>query len=72
MILQLGLKELRSLWHDKVLLFFAIWAFSFGIYSAATAVSRELHHAAIAVVDEDPILAALARKARPGGRDGGC
>ena len=39
MILQLGLKELRSLWHDKVLLFFAIWAFSFGIYSAATAVS---------------------------------
>jgi ABC-2 type transport system permease protein len=53
MILQLGLEELRSLWHDKVLLFFAIWAFSFGIYSAATAVSRELHHAAIAVVDED-------------------
>jgi ABC-2 type transport system permease protein len=53
MILQLGIKELRSLWHDKVLLFFAIWAFSFGIYSAATAVTRELHHAAIAVVDED-------------------
>jgi ABC-2 type transport system permease protein len=53
MILQLGIKELRSLWHDKVLLFFVIWAFSFGIYSAANAVTRELHHAAIAVVDED-------------------
>lgn len=52
-ILELGIKELRSLWHDKVLLFFAIWAFSFGIYSAATAVTRELHNAAIAVVDED-------------------
>ena len=64
MILQLGLKELRSLWHDKVLLFFAIWAFSFGIYSAATAVSRELHHAAIAVVDED--RSALSQRVREG------
>lgn len=53
MILELGIKELRSLWHDKVLLFFVLWAFSFGVYSAATAVTRELHHAAIAVVDED-------------------
>jgi ABC-2 type transport system permease protein len=53
MIFQLGAKELRSLWHDKVLLFFVLWAFSFGVYSAATAVTRELHHAAIAVVDED-------------------
>ncbi len=53
MILELGIKELRSLWHDKVLLLFVLWAFSFGVYSAATAVTRELHHAAIAVVDED-------------------
>ena len=52
-IVQLGIKELRSVWHDKVLLLFMVWAFSFGIYSAATAVSRELHHAPIAVVDED-------------------
>ena len=52
-IVRLGTKELRSVWHDKVLLLFMIWAFSFGIYSAATAVSRELHHAPIAVVDED-------------------
>ena len=29
------LKELRSLWHDKVLLVFLVWAFSFGIYDAA-------------------------------------
>jgi ABC-2 type transport system permease protein len=36
-----------------VLLLFMIWAFSFGIYSAAHAVSRELHLAPIAVVDED-------------------
>jgi ABC-2 type transport system permease protein len=52
-IVYLGVKELRSVWHDKVLLLFMIWAFSFGIYSAATSVSRELHHAPIAVVDED-------------------
>ena len=52
-IIHLGIKELRSVWHDKVLLLFMLWAFSFGIYSAATSVSRELHHAPIAVVDED-------------------
>ena len=52
-VLRLGIKELRSVWHDKVLLFFVLWTFSFGIYSAATAMSRELHNAAIAVVDED-------------------
>jgi ABC-2 type transport system permease protein len=52
-IVQLGVKELRSVWHDKVLLVFMLWAFSIGIYSAAHAVSRELHLAPIAVVDED-------------------
>jgi ABC-2 type transport system permease protein len=52
-IVQLGVKELRSIWHDKVLLIFMLWAFSGGIYSAAHAVSRELHLAPIAVVDED-------------------
>jgi ABC-2 type transport system permease protein len=50
---QLGIKELRSVWHDKVLLVLVLWAFSFGIYSAATSSSRELHHAPVAVVDED-------------------
>ena len=52
-IVHLGIKELRSVWHDKVLLLFMLWAFSLGIYSAAHSVSRELHLAPIAVVDED-------------------
>ncbi|MDY6986429.1 MAG: ABC transporter permease [Thermodesulfobacteriota bacterium] len=52
-IFHLGVKELSSLWHDKVLLFFVIWAFSGGIYAVATATSLELHNAPIAVVDED-------------------
>lgn len=52
-VFQLGIKELRSLWYDKVLFVFLIWAFSFGIYDAATGHSTELHNAPIAVVDED-------------------
>lgn len=52
-IIQLGIKELRSLWHDKILLFLILWSFSGGIYAGATAASRELHNAPIAVVDED-------------------
>lgn len=52
-VLQLGVKELRSLWFDKVLLIFLVWAFSFGIYDGATGQSSELHNVSIAVVDED-------------------
>ena len=52
-IARLALKELRSIKHDKVLLFFLIWAFSGGIYTAATAAAKELHNAPVAVVDED-------------------
>ena len=49
----LGIKELRSFWHDKVLLLFVIWAFSGGIYAIATATSLELHKAPLAVLDQD-------------------
>lgn len=50
---RLGLKELMSLWNDKVLLIMIVWAFSGGIYSASTATSQELHNAPIGIVDED-------------------
>jgi ABC-2 type transport system permease protein len=49
----LGIKELRSLWADKVLLLLILWAFTGGIYSAAKGVSQELHLAPVALVDED-------------------
>jgi ABC-2 type transport system permease protein len=52
-IFRLGLKELRSLRHDTVLLALVLYAFTYAIYSAATGTSSELRHTAIAVVDED-------------------
>lgn len=55
-IFRLGLKELRSLRRDPVLLVLVVYAFSYGIYSAATGTSSELRNASIAVVDEDHSL----------------
>lgn len=52
-ILQLGIKELQSLWHDKILLGLIAFMFTVGIYTGATSSSLELNHAPIAVVDQD-------------------
>ncbi|MCK9261901.1 MAG: ABC transporter permease, partial [Azoarcus sp.] len=50
---RLGVKELRSLAADRILLIIIVWAFTVGLYVAATGMSRELHNAPVAVVDED-------------------
>ena len=52
-ILHLGAKELRSLWRDPVMLVLIVHAFTFAIYTAATAMPETLSKAPIAVVDED-------------------
>ncbi|MBS1186116.1 MAG: ABC-type multidrug transport system, permease component [Burkholderiaceae bacterium] len=52
-IYRLGIKELRSLWADKVLLILICWAFTGAIYAASVGVSQELRNAPVAVVDED-------------------
>jgi ABC-2 type transport system permease protein len=52
-VLQLAAKELRSLWRDRLLLLFVLWAFSGAIYLAATSMPDRLVRAPIAVVDED-------------------
>lgn len=52
-IFRLGIKELRSLWADKVLLILICWAFTGAIYAASVGVSQELRNAPVAVVDED-------------------
>lgn len=49
----LGIKELRSLAHDAVLLGLVGFAFSYAIYSLATGISFELRNASIAIFDED-------------------
>jgi ABC-2 type transport system permease protein len=66
-IWRLGIKELRSLWADKVLLLLIIWAFTGGIYSAAKGVSQELNHAPVAIIDEDhsPLSARLSGALTP-------
>lgn len=50
---RLGIKELRSLARDPIMLVLIVWAFSFAIYTAATAMPETLRNAAIAIVDED-------------------
>jgi len=52
-ILKLGIKELRSLARDPIMLVLIIYAFSMSIYTGANALPETLNRAAIAVVDED-------------------
>lgn len=52
-IYRLGLKELVSLRHDRVLLAFMIYAFTIAIYVPATGTGLELRNASVAIVDED-------------------
>ncbi|AZI37717.1 putative ABC transporter permease protein [Caenibius tardaugens NBRC 16725] len=52
-IYRLGIKELRSLWRDPMMLVLIVYAFTLGIYVAASALPESLHKAPIAIVDED-------------------
>ncbi|MBE7445462.1 MAG: ABC transporter permease [Planctomycetia bacterium] len=52
-ILWLGLKEIRSLASDLVMIMFVIYAFTMAIYVQATGTSSEVNNASIAFVDED-------------------
>ncbi len=52
-ILNLGIKELRSLLRDPILLVLIAWSFTVAVYSAATALPETLNRAAISIVDED-------------------
>ena len=52
-IFYLGIKELRSLARDPVMFVLIVYAFSFAIYTAATAMPETLNMAPIAIVDED-------------------
>ncbi|MFC4625362.1 ABC transporter permease [Daeguia caeni] len=52
-VFQLGIKELRGLFRDPVLLILIVYAFSLAIYTAAKAMPETLNNATIAIVDED-------------------
>jgi ABC-2 type transport system permease protein len=58
----LGVKELRSLLRDPIMLVLIAYSFTLAIYAAATAVPETLTRAAIAIVDEDrsPLSARIA------------
>ncbi|MDY0351426.1 MAG: ABC transporter permease [Desulfobulbaceae bacterium] len=52
-VFHFGIKELRSLLRDPIMLVLIVYAFTFAIYTAATVMPETLHKAAIAIVDED-------------------
>lgn len=52
-ILQLGIKELRGLASDPVLVFLIVYAFTISVYTASRAMPETLNRAAIGIVDED-------------------
>jgi len=52
-ILWLGLKEIRSLMSDFVMVAFVVYAFTLAIYIQATGTSSEVNNASIGFVDED-------------------
>lgn len=52
-ILNLGIKELRSLARDPMMLVLIVYSFTLAVYTAATAIPETLNNASIAIVDED-------------------
>lgn len=52
-IFWLGIKELKSVLSDKVLVAFVLYAFTWTIYQQATGTSNEVNNASIAFADED-------------------
>ena len=52
-IFWLGTKELRSFFHDFVLLGLVVYAFSLAIVAQAGSSSQEVHNASVGIVDED-------------------
>ena len=52
-IVQLGIKELRSLRADPVLSLFILYTFTYAVYTVAKNANFEVSNAAVAVVDED-------------------
>lgn len=61
-VLQLGIKELRSLIRDPVLLVLIVFSFTISVYTGGRSMPETLNNAPIAIVDEDrsPVAARIA------------
>lgn len=55
-IFHLGIKELRSLLRDPMMIILVVASFTFSVYTAGTATPETLHKAPIAIIDEDQSL----------------
>ena len=52
-ILHLGVKELRSLLRDPMMIVLIVYVFTFAVYTSAKAMPETLNKAPVAIVDED-------------------
>ena len=52
-VVQLGIKELRGLARDPVMLVLIVFSFTMSVYTSATSIPETLNRATIAIVDED-------------------
>ncbi len=52
-VVQLGIKELRGLGRDHVMVFLILYVFTFAVYTQATVSPETLNKASISIVDED-------------------
>lgn len=52
-IFWLGMKEMRSVFSDWIMVALIVWAFSFAIYEQSSAMGETVNNASIAFVDED-------------------
>ncbi|QDT94855.1 ABC transporter permease [Gimesia aquarii] len=52
-IFWLGIKEIRSVAGDKVLMIFLIYSFTYGVYTEAIGSSVDVNNASVGIVDED-------------------
>lgn len=52
-VLRLGVKELRSVFSDLIMVAFIVYSFSFSIYQQATGRGEDVNNASIAIIDED-------------------
>ncbi|MEQ1694715.1 MAG: ABC transporter permease [Hyphomicrobiaceae bacterium] len=52
-IFNLGLKELASVWRDRAMMIFIVWAFTGAIYLIASGANTEMRNASVGIADSD-------------------